>query len=140
MTLGTNVQKGIKWNSRGYETTEMVNNNCKTGKFSYKLEPSTLRETADFFRLDINTRNGMGVLEGNSNDPLMIATAMAQAGHSPNCRGNPSFLIFFISFNPSNLFFQTKDSIESYFLLNTLKNVFFKFNVGLLQQVTIQPK
>ena len=87
MALGTNTQKSIEWNARGYRTVEKISNNCKAGKHSKKLDPTTLMKTADFFKLDINLRNGMGVLEGNSNDPLMIAMSMAQASLSPNCQG-----------------------------------------------------
>ena len=90
MTLGINTQNSIKWNAlgfRGYGTVEVLTNNCKAGPYANKLEPSQLMHTADFFRIDIKSRNGMNILEGGSNDPLLMAASLSQASASPNCQG-----------------------------------------------------
>lgn len=87
MKLGINTQKSVIWNLRGFATNEMLTNNCRAGRQANKLEPSELMRTADCFQLDTNSRNGMNVLEGGSNDPLLVAASMAQANSSKCTHG-----------------------------------------------------
>lgn len=87
MRLGVNTQYDIVWNATGYRTTEFLGNNCKVGAFSNKLEPSELMKTADIFKLDTNSINGMKILEGSSKDPLLIAASLSHVRMSPKCQG-----------------------------------------------------